>query len=604
MAIQQLDLGAVFNTLAQQRALAMQERAAQTSERMNALQMARYQREDDQELRKQSALSRLNDPSLDDAGKRSILGEAYPELLAKQAFRDPKDNFISLGDGTGLDLTDPRNPRSVGRDTSLVLDGDVPTQQATQRPTLAPGGRGPIPMPVERRELPAPRTVPAVFQPTIDMHAERTGLDGDFIGRVFMAESGGRQDVVDGKVVSSAGATGPMQTMPNTLKDPGFGVQPARDDSPEEKWRVGTDYLAAMMKKYNGNKALALGAYNWGPGNVDQWMADGADMSKVPAETKKYLRNILGDELDRPPQGQQPQQTAEAPQEPPQQSNDGWSRVRSTKTLGLPDPPSGKIWQGKRRADGGIDTRLVTAPGGENDTRNLTPDEVRQAGLNPGTVAQRDANGKVSIIKEGEKPQTNKDVAEVERGWRNDFKDPIKQSRELTSQLGIIRNSTTKGDGTGDIASIIAFNKLLDPGAVVREADVALTLQAQGVGDRLQTWMANKKEGDILPPELRTKMRDLAEQIHATSNSYLRDGVMTYREAIEHGGGNFDRVLPPQMRKSLGWDDQPDQNAWQSVDLPKDVTPAGRNQQSAQDGKPAPTASIPELPPGFKVIGG
>lgn len=43
---------------------------------------------------------------------------------------------------------------------------------------------------------------------------------------IEQVESGGDPDAV-----SSAGAVGRMQTMPATLKDPGFGIEPAKDDS-------------------------------------------------------------------------------------------------------------------------------------------------------------------------------------------------------------------------------------------------------------------------------------------------------------------------------------------------------------------------------------
>jgi hypothetical protein len=101
-------------------------------------------------------------------------------------------------------------------------------------------------------------------------------------------ESGGKQNAV-----SKAGARGVMQLMPGTMKDPGFGVTPMRDDSEAENRRAGRDYLDAMFRKY-GDEATALAAYNWGPGNVDKWLSKGGDPAKLPAETKKYIGNILG----------------------------------------------------------------------------------------------------------------------------------------------------------------------------------------------------------------------------------------------------------------------------------------------------------------------
>jgi len=78
-----------------------------------------------------------------------------------------------------------------------------------------------------------------------------------------------------------------------TTKDPGYGVKPARDDSPDERARVGRDYLAAMVKRY-GDEKTALVAYNWGPGNTDRWLKKGGDFSRLPKETQNYVAKVTG----------------------------------------------------------------------------------------------------------------------------------------------------------------------------------------------------------------------------------------------------------------------------------------------------------------------
>lgn len=99
---------------------------------------------------------------------------------------------------------------------------------------------------------------------------------------VRTVESGGNPDAV-----SRAGAVGTMQTMPNTLRDPGFRVKPAQDDSAAERERVGIDYLRAMVDKYPTVQE-ALAAYNWGPGNVNRKGID-----SLPAETAAYIPKVM-----------------------------------------------------------------------------------------------------------------------------------------------------------------------------------------------------------------------------------------------------------------------------------------------------------------------
>lgn len=105
-------------------------------------------------------------------------------------------------------------------------------------------------------------------------------------------ESGGHRYAPDGSLLKSpAGAQGEMQVMSKTATDPGFGVKPAADNSPEELARVGHDYLDAMYRRYNGDQAKALAAYNAGPGSVDKAVAAHPDnwLAHLPTETRNYV---------------------------------------------------------------------------------------------------------------------------------------------------------------------------------------------------------------------------------------------------------------------------------------------------------------------------
>lgn len=112
---------------------------------------------------------------------------------------------------------------------------------------------------------------------------------------LIMAESSGNPDAVSPK-----GAFGLAQLMPDTARNPGYGVLPLRDDTPEENVRLGNDYLLAMLNKYGGNQRLALAAYNSGPNSVDNALRkaggnESAALSFLPQETQNYVPKVMGE---------------------------------------------------------------------------------------------------------------------------------------------------------------------------------------------------------------------------------------------------------------------------------------------------------------------
>ena len=116
----------------------------------------------------------------------------------------------------------------------------------------------------------------------------------DLYEQVEQVESRGRQSAVSPK-----GARGVMQLMPGTMRDPGFGVptlaslMQAGMSEEEANREVGRKYLDAMRSRY-GDRDTALMAYNWGPGNVDKWIAAGRPADRVPEETRQYLTKVTG----------------------------------------------------------------------------------------------------------------------------------------------------------------------------------------------------------------------------------------------------------------------------------------------------------------------
>jgi len=134
-------------------------------------------------------------------------------------------------------------------------------------------------------------------EPARGVTRERTSVSGpagleSLLKMIEQKESGGRDYDKYGRLLTSpAGAQGRMHVMPATSRDPGFGIRPAKEGDVEDLARVGREYYTKMLERYGDPKVAAI-AYNWGPGNTDNWLKSGAGIDKLPRETRNYVANM------------------------------------------------------------------------------------------------------------------------------------------------------------------------------------------------------------------------------------------------------------------------------------------------------------------------
>jgi len=87
---------------------------------------------------------------------------------------------------------------------------------------------------------------------------------------------------------SKAGAAGDFQFMPATAEQ--YGVNA---DDFYSSAKGAARYMSDLLKKYGGDLQKALAAYNWGPGNLDKYLAGTPGMT-LPQETRNYVEGISG----------------------------------------------------------------------------------------------------------------------------------------------------------------------------------------------------------------------------------------------------------------------------------------------------------------------
>ena len=118
------------------------------------------------------------------------------------------------------------------------------------------------------------------YQHLIQTAAIKHAVDPALIQAVIQQESGYNRFAI-----SPAGAQGLMQLMPDTAKR--FQVKNAF--APAQNINAGSQYLAWLLKRFNGNVRFALAGYNAGEGKVDRYKG-------VPPyrETRRYVKKVMG----------------------------------------------------------------------------------------------------------------------------------------------------------------------------------------------------------------------------------------------------------------------------------------------------------------------
>ncbi|MEG1192240.1 MAG: lytic transglycosylase domain-containing protein [Clostridia bacterium] len=140
---------------------------------------------------------------------------------------------------------------------------------------------------------------PLAYVDLIDQYATTYALDPARVAAVIYCESSFQPEAV-----SSAGAVGLMQIMPQTgkwvaekLGEGDYQLQKLTD--PETNIRYGCWYLNYLNGRFDEDMTKVTAAYHAGGGRVNEWLEDeansqdGEKLSYIPSDvTRAYVKNV------------------------------------------------------------------------------------------------------------------------------------------------------------------------------------------------------------------------------------------------------------------------------------------------------------------------
>ena len=128
-------------------------------------------------------------------------------------------------------------------------------------------------------------TVDERIENAVQLYSNKYGVDSNLVKAIIKTESN-----FDPNVVSSAGAKGLMQLMPENCRD--LGVEDPFNI--EQNIEGGVKHIKEYIDRYDGDIEMALMAYNGGPTRMmNRGVTSIDDIYKMPKETPNYVPKVM-----------------------------------------------------------------------------------------------------------------------------------------------------------------------------------------------------------------------------------------------------------------------------------------------------------------------
>lgn len=193
-------------------------------------------------------------------------------------------------------------------------------------------------------------------------------------------------------------------------------------------------------------------------------------------------------------------------------------------------------------------TGFKTAP--EQPKRNIVLKETGRgieaidvANIKPGTFFPAPVTEKKPDLSPYQRIQ-------VESGLRDDYRADSKNYAEIKRQSAIIKSALADPSAAGTLSAATAYMKMLDPGSVVRESELGMAMQAQGMIDRLQSYWTTIEMGKVLTPTQKADFARLSDQYLKAAEDAQRNLNARYSELATGAGIDPKRVVIYDVKPS------------------------------------------------------
>ncbi len=206
-----------------------------------------------------------------------------------------------------------------------------------------------------------------------------------------------------------------------------------------------------------------------------------------------------------------------------------------------PDTPSGFTLSGGQTRFGPNGEVLASLPvGAEEGGFTLTPGQTRfnQLGEEIASLA----------------PEAGDDP-KVANQLRDEFVAQTNEFVDVQNAFRKVQAAAVSDSGPGDIALLVGYMKIIDPGSVVREGEFATAETAGGVAENIRNIYNRLLEGERLTPELRQRFVQAANDQFQTYTSGYNQTAQTYtglaqRFGLDPASVVFNRVVTDETELS------------------------------------------------------